>query len=307
MGTELILWPGCVSCALLAASGCVQMARTKGGWREKPAWTAPLTFTSAALTLLVVLGTLALLPWLVIALVPLAVVAARAARAWREIARLQGRGAATAAVLGGFAGRLRDALWNAREDLRDLGGTLRALAGRSRNADDPPRSVTRAGFIGGLAAATRHVPNLMGDGCLGDAPAAGEVEADLMAAGAVVPVPWEALAEYVRNFDPDGEEAELLEFVAGCAAGVLVLAESLEDLAGFLLNEAGLDPAYARGIIDVAAETADFSGAFALLDRRYHDVYEGIHEHVEAGGSLPADARRWFGAHGGAPEGGAAA
>ncbi len=128
---------------------------------------APLVFTSAALMLLVVLGTLALLPWLLIALVPLGVVAARAARAWREIARLQGRGAATAAILGGFAARLRDALWNAREDIRDLLGILRPAAAPDAPAPSP------AGIP--PLASLRSVPSVREPGSIGSVPAPAEV------------------------------------------------------------------------------------------------------------------------------------
>jgi polyferredoxin len=91
MGPGLIVtaggWAGCLSCAVVAISGYAQMGRRKGGWREGTAWTAPLVFTSAAVMLLVVLGALALIPWLILALVPLVVIAASAALAWAEIAR----------------------------------------------------------------------------------------------------------------------------------------------------------------------------------------------------------------------------
>lgn len=304
---ELILWPGCVSCALLAVSGGVQMARTKGGWREAAGWTAPLVFTSAALMLLVVLGTLALLPWLLIALVPLGVVAARAARAWREIAKLKGRGAATAAVLGLLAARLWDAVWNARENVRDLTGTLHpapaaapaAAAGRAPEA--APRDA------GPKSPVIRQVPSLRDNAALGAAPSAAEVGVSLEAAGVAVPPVWAALAEYIRDFDPDDDEDELIEFNAGNAAGVLVLGEAFQDLAETLLTGTGLDPAYAMGFIDAGVEVEGLAEVFALLDRLYHDTYEDIHEHVEAGKTLPHNGRKWFHADGDAPEGGAVA
>ena len=291
-----LLWAALVAAALLAVSGYVRMARADGGWREAPLWTAPLIFTSAALALLTAASGGSLLSGAVLALIPLVPVVLRASQVWRKAANTKlKKGGATLLVASILRDRVRDALWNAGEDLR-------MLTGRGRDQDAPRSDASRAGFIESLAAAARHVPPLREDGRLGDAPAAAEVAASLEAAGAMVPPPWAALAEFIRDFDPDGDEDELLEFVAGCAAGVLTLAESLEDLAESLLNDVGLDPEYAMGFIDAGAEAADFSGAFALLDRRYHDVYEGIHEHVEAGGTLPNDARGWFSAHGGAPE-----
>jgi hypothetical protein len=297
------LWASAACCMLLALSGYAQMARAKGGWREAPAWTAPLVFTSASAALLTAAGVLGL-AGVILTLVPLLVVAVKAARAWREIAGLKGHPAAARTVLGLLAGRLRDALWNAREDARDLLGMLRRTAAPAGEAAPP---ASRDGFVEGIAAAARHVPPLREDGRLGDAPPAASVAGSLDAAGTVVPPAFAALAEFVRDYDPDGDEDELLEFVAGCAAGVLVLAEGFEDLAETLLNDTGLDPAFAIGFVDAGDEVADLSGVFALLSYRYHEVYASIHEHVEAGGTLPkGDARGWFHAGGGTPGGAAA-
>jgi hypothetical protein len=66
-----------------------------------------------------------------LALIPLLVIAMIVARAWQSAARALSRPKATALVLRGLAARVRDALLTAVEDLR-------ALAGRPPECTDPP-------------------------------------------------------------------------------------------------------------------------------------------------------------------------
>ena len=136
-----LLWAACTSCLLLAVSGYAQMARTENGWREGPGWTAPLIFTSAAFALLTALGVLGL-AGVLLAAVPLAVVTVKAARAWREIAKMDGASGsiATRTVLGLVGGRLRGALWNAREDVRDVTSRLRPARVPAAAAPAAPRA-----------------------------------------------------------------------------------------------------------------------------------------------------------------------
>lgn len=286
MGTDWILWPGCVTCGLLAVSGYAQMARAKGGWREKAAWTAPLLFTSAALMLLVVFGALALLPWLVLALVPLAVVAARAARAWREIAKLKGPWAATAAVLSLLASRIRNALWNAREDVRDLAGILHREAVPAGQA--PP-----AAGVPPLAA-LRAVPSVREAGNLGAVPAPAEVAADLTAAGVAVPEPFRALAEWMAGFEPENQE-DFEGHAAEEAAGWLTLAGAKEAQAETLLNVPKLHPDVVAAQLEVADGSAELAALAAMGIRRYHERYGDVEDWHEDGSRLPEDARNWFG------------
>src|ERR1700722_4507016 len=178
MGTgtiiDIALWAASLFCGAVAVSGCAQMRRTRGGWREAPAWTAPLVFTAAAFALLTVAGVLGPLSGFLLTAAPLAVVTAKTARAWREIRKVKGAGVATRTVLGLLAARLRAALWNAREDVRDLTGPRRRAAGPAGEAAPvqaaPAPAPSRGGFVQGLVAAARDVPPLRDDGYLGDAP-----------------------------------------------------------------------------------------------------------------------------------------
>jgi hypothetical protein len=295
-------WAGCLSCAVTAISGYAGMARVKGGWREAPAWTAPLVFTSAAVMFLVVFGTLALVPWLVLALIPLAVVAARSARAWAEIAKLQGRGAATAAVLGLLAARLRSALWNAREDLRDLGGLLR------RTPSGDAAAVPPAGGAPYSPAATpaamnalRAVPSVLEDRNLGSAPAPAEVGAELSAIGAPVPPVFRALAEWIAEAE-FGSQDELEEHAAGEAAGWLAVADAKGQQAETLLTAPKLHPEYVAGQLEISDSIADLASLTTMGHRRYNDVYGDIIEwHEQDGNELPENARGWNFGGGGAP------
>lgn len=287
MNAEMIMWPGCVTCGLLAASGYAQIARMKGGWREAAAWTAPLIFTSAATALLVVLGTLALVPWLIIALVPLAVVAARSARAWREIAKLQGHRAAAAAVLGLLAARIRDALWNAREDLRDL--THRA------QREPVPDAGRTAPAHAAQPAATRQVPP--------PAPSAppppisppppGPPPAGVLPASALSPG-WTGLCAEIDGFEADTDE-EVLGFFAAQLTGHMAHAGSVRDLADRLLHGTGLDPAFAQGVAEYADENADMTGAVTVLDRQFRAIYDTLRAWVdEHPAGMPHRAREFL-------------
>lgn len=304
MGTgtiiDIALWAALVPCALIALSGYVHAARTDRASRDFGCWCGPLAFTSASFALAAAAGLLGLLSAAVLMLVPLAVIAWKARRVWREAAKTRlGKGRATVLVLKIVADRAQDSLRNALGDVRDLLGTARRPVLSAGEA-----APSRKDFAEGLLAATRHVPPLQEDDRLGGAPGADEVAGSLDAAGTGVPPVFAALAAYVGDFDPDGDEDEMIGFAAGCAAGSLALGEAFEDLTESLLNDLGLDPAFAVGFFDVAEGATDLAGVFALLVRRYREVYGDIHEHVDAGGTLPHDARGWFHADDG---GGAAA
>jgi hypothetical protein len=294
-----LLWAACVSCLLLAASGFVRMARTDGGHRDAGSWHAPLIFTSAALALLTAAGVIEAILGAFLALLPLAVIASVVARPWRSVARADSKGKATRVVAGGLGARVLDSLWNAREDLRDAGARLRPVRVPAPSAAAVPRPVRLP------LPARRPVPSPHSGPAAGPAPAVAEVGAALE--GVLVPPELAAAASLVADFDPGDDEDELLGFVASLAAGILVFSEAFDVLAENLLTGPALDPAYALGFIDIGYSAADLATAVTELDRRYHEVYEGVHEHVDSGLTLPHNARQWFHAGEGAPEGGAAA
>jgi hypothetical protein len=277
-------WASGLCCALLALSGCIRMARAAGGWRDPGCWHAPLILTSAALALLAWAGALPVLAGAFLALVPLAVVALVVRPAWQSAAGKLGRGAATRIVLRGLAGRLRDALQGAWQDLR-------VLAGR------PPECAPEAAAPA-VADRPRRTPSTaLPHPDLGPAPVPAQVAADLTATGVAVPGAWAAVAERFAAFEPeDGEDLRL--FVAENAAGILVVAEAIgcqaEDLAAGLK----LDPAFTEAQVAFADDFADTASAAAMTLRAYDNAYDGVHEHVDNGGTLPEDSRSWFGAGG---------
>lgn len=304
MGTiiDIALVTGCGTCAFQAVAAYARLARTEDGRRDAGSWHAPLIFTSGTFILLGGLGVLPSFFAALFALFPLLVVTRIVWRAWRETARRLGRARATALVLRGLAGRVRDALRYTREDLRGLLGKLRRpaiLAGGTA-----PEAAGRADSRDVVTEAARHVPPLRGNAALGEAPAPAELAAVLDAAGAAVLPEFAAVADLLRDFDPDDDEDELLGFVAAVAAGFMYVFEAFPDLAENLMTGVGLDPAYAMGFIDIGDEGAEFTAAFALLDRLYHELHEGIHEHVDAGKTMPHNSRQYFHADG---EGGGAA
>ena len=291
MGTILGfgLYAGCAACGIQAAAGWVRLARTQGGHRDAGSWHAPLIFTSGTFAMLAAAGVTGPFTGAFLSAVPLLAVAAIVARAWRAAAARIGPAKATAIVLGGLFRRVREALWHTREDFRDLAGFLRRQdAPASPAADAAPPSQDE------IAALRRAVPALRDDGNLGTAPDPAQVAAGLEAAGVAVPPPWQALAEWVAEFDPEDQD-ELTEHMGGEAAGLLTFAGAVEARAETLLSGRRLHPAYAAGLLEFADAVAELAALAAMADRRYHAVYGDIEDWHDDGNALPEDARNWFG------------
>lgn len=291
---NLVLWAACASCALLAVSGYARMARTQDGWRwRERCWYAPLIFTSAAAVLLALAGGLPLLPGVVLAAVPLAVIAVRVWPAWRETARLKGPAAATVMIISLLWGRVRHELGSALEDLRMLTGRHRE--GKPAAVPDAaPRKwapVTRA----------RNVPHLLDDPNLGAHPYPGEVAAGLDLAGVPVPPHWERTAQAIGEFEPETDD-DMTGHMAEEAAGVLAAAAAVENRAENLALGRGLDPVLIEAHYDIAEGFAELAIRYALLVRRDHVLNGDLREWVENGGVLPHDARGYHQA--GGPEDG---
>jgi hypothetical protein len=282
----LLGFAGFAACALTALSGYALMARTKGAWREAAGWDAPLILTSAALALLAAAGGT---PAAFLAPLPLIVIAVRDFRLWRGLARRDGWARAAWRFLAGYAGRLRDALWNAGQDLRDLAG-----AARPKTAGEPEAALDARAAA--PASARRAVPTLREDPALGAAPHPADVAESLEASGVAVPPAWQALADSVAGFEPDDDE-DLCAHMAGETAGVLTWAEAAMARAENLVAGAGLDPAYGQAQMEFADAIAELASVAAMVDRRYQDLYEGIREAAD-GRPLPRN-RHWFA--GGAP------
>lgn len=282
-----VLWGIFAACALLAASGFWRMARTRGGYRDPGCWHAPLIFTSAAVALLVLAGALPALTGALLALIPLAVVAMVVWRAWQSAAAKLGRGAATRLVLRGLAARVRDALWNAKEDIRGLTGRPAMVTG---SVPAPGKGAASPRLLEAL----RSVPPLA-DSAPGGIPFPEEVAADLEASGAVVSPEWRAVADLTGDFDPEDQD-ELDEHMASEAAGLLGQAEAAGQRAENLLAGRKLHPRYAAALLEVADGYADLATLAAAAHRVYHETYGDINDwHDAEGNELPEDGRGWFG------------
>lgn len=287
MGIGLVFtvlpWALGACCAALALSGYVRMARADGGWRDPGCWHAPLILTSAALALLTAAGALTGLAGAVLAVIPLAVVALVVRPAWQSAAGKLGRGTATRIVLRGLAGRLRDALWNMKEDVR-------GLMGRPLAAPDP--APAKGAAAPRLLDAVRSVPPLA-DAAPGGIPFPEEVAAGLAAAGAVVSPEWQAVADLTGDFEPQDQD-ELDEHMASEAAGLLNQAEAAGQRAETLLGVRKLHPRYAAALLEVADGYADLASLAAAAHRVYHETYGSINEwHDAEDNELPEDARGW--------------
>jgi hypothetical protein len=129
------------------------------------------------------------------------------------------------------------------------------------------------------------------------------VAAELESAGVAVPSAWAAVAERFAAFEPE-DGADLRLFIAENAAGILTVAEAIGGQAEDFAAGIKLDPAFTEAQVAFADDFADTASAAAMTLRAYDSAYDGAHEHVDNGGTLPEDARGWFGAHG--PEGQAA-
>jgi hypothetical protein len=309
MNASLILtavpWAGCVTCAALAVSGCVRMARAKGGWRDAGLQFGPLVFTSAmiaALTAAAAAGVDAMLGGSLLALIPLAPVAKRVRKTWREAVKgKMTKAGATRLILSLIRDQLREALWNAREDLRDLFGMMH----RDKSQEERrPVPVNATPGVPPYQRTVPGVPSIRNDPALGAVPAPSEVAAGLAASGVTVPRTWAAVADEIAEHDPESDE-EHVEHMDGEVAGNLLTAEAAMSRAETLGDSAGLDPAYISAQYELADAYADHAAVVAQVCKRYHDIYDDMREAAN-GRPLPAK-RGWFGDGSGSSQGGQAA
>lgn len=296
----IVLYAGCGACALEAVAGYARLARAKDGHRDAGSWHAPLIFSAAAFALAGGAGILSPLAATLLAVVPLAVVTAIVWRAWRAATQTLGPAKATALVLRGLLGRVREALWRSREDFRDLRGRLNRDDAGGDPAAPAPAAYARGTAPPAVAALrTVPVPSVHADPNLGAAPVPAEIAAALETAGAPVPPEWQAVADLAGEFEP-ADQDELEDHMAGEMAGIMAWADGIAARAETFLTVRGLHPAYVAACIDFADEVADLASTHVMNGRRYHDVYGDIEEWTDREGDLPDDARGWFGG-GGAP------
>jgi hypothetical protein len=119
--------------------------------------------------------------------------------------------------------------------------------------------------------------------------------------GVHVPALWAALVEVVAAFEPDTDE-DLINHTAGEAAGILAYADAVRNRADTLLNAIGLDPAYVAGHLEFADEFADLAAIAAMVNKRFHALYDALRQWVdEHPEGMPNEARQWLQGGGPAP------
>lgn len=150
---------------------------------------------------------------------------------------------------------------------------------------------------------TGAVPRIREDPHLGDPGGEDAIAESLVLSGVAVPPAWAALEQYIAEFEPEDDE-DLLNHIAGDAAGALAVAEAVRTRADTLLHGTGLDPAYVAGHADFADEFAGLAQAVALLTRRFHVIYGAIKDAVANGLILPHNGRWLTGGDGDAPASG---
>lgn len=174
---------------------------------------------------------------------------------------------------------------------------LRALSGlRRRDAGTPP--ATGGPAPGPVIARPRRMPSTARiDPAVGPALVPEQVAAGLEAANVAIPACYAAVAEWEASFEPeDGEDWR--RHIAERAAGILTVAEVVGGQAEDLASGVKLDPAVIASETDFADDYADTASAAVRSIQVYDRVYEGVHEHADNGGTLPENARNWFGAGG---------
>lgn len=284
----LIATLAAIGCAWVTVSHLVRVRRGKP-WHLDGYWlTAPL-YGGACAVCLTVAGLLGVLPGVILAVALLGPAGWMLGDSWWKVRGKDGWVKANRRIGGG----LWHQAWGGWAYLRDDAQTIAGLFRAGREPEPPAPSVRAP-----APAAVRTVPSVREDGNLGRTPARAEVAAGLESAGVVVPPPWQALAEWVADFEPEDQE-DLQDHMAQEAAGLLTFAEACEARAETLLNVPKLHPAYVAGLLEVADQVAEVAASAAMADRRYHGVYGDIEDWHEEGNALPENARNWFG--GGAP------
>lgn len=184
------------------------------------------------------------------------------------------------------------------EDLRALAGLRRNSAGTAAPAGGTPS--------GPVITRPRRMPSTARvDPAVGPALVPEQVAAGLEAANVAIPSCYAAVAEWEASFEPeDGEDWR--RHIAERAAGILTVAEVVGGQAEDLASGVKLDPAVIASETDFADDYADTASAAIRSIQVYDRVYDGVHEHTDNGGTLPENARGWFGAGGSAPDGQAA-
>ena len=107
---------------------------------------------------------------------------------------------------------------------------------------------------------------------------------------AEIPPAFAPLLAFVSGFEAD-EDADLMAFTRGLAAGDLALADALQAQLDHCVTELGLDPVSVQGLADYADDKAEHAQGAMAIWQRFATVYAEVQNFVSSGGVLPKDGR----------------
>lgn len=107
---------------------------------------------------------------------------------------------------------------------------------------------------------------------------------------AEIPPAFTPLLAHVSGFEAD-EDADLMAFTRGLAAGDLALADALQAQLDHCVTELGLDPVSVQGFADYADDKAEHAQGAMQIWQRFAAVYAEVQNFVSSGGVLPKDGR----------------
>ena len=100
------------------------------------------------------------------------------------------------------------------------------------------------------------------------------------------PPAWAAAASVIAEFEPE-DSADLVNFIAAQARGVIAYAEALAEKYDALTSVTRLDPASVRGLEHAAEIFTDAGARLAGVQNEFRKTYAGVLEDVERGVQMP--------------------
>ena len=107
------------------------------------------------------------------------------------------------------------------------------------------------------------------------------------------PDDWALLIGRVSGFEPE-DDADLIEFFRGEAAGAVGLGEAWGAVADTCLSSIGLDPVAVQGTVEMADVHTEVAHSIGYALHRFLLVYGELMEAVADGLVLPVNAREWI-------------
>ena len=110
-------------------------------------------------------------------------------------------------------------------------------------------------------------------------------------------VAWKELIARTADYEPE-DDAQLLAWMAGEAAGMAGYAESMATAYETAVNSVGLDPAAMSAMHDYADSVAEAAQQMAAARQKFAEFYAEVRNFTAAGNKLPYDGR-WITGEGG--------